>query len=510
MCWFRDNLERYAVAFALGAAIAGTLAWKLPLARQGKMLSDCPVYLDIARHISAGEGPILSVNFYQDWAGRSTPAVPYQHIGFAWWIVAVWAINHSVAAVSVANALLSSLSILIYYVLCRIFFSRLVSLTSAIVVALSNSLLVTSVLPHAEQLQFLFLLLALLLLWRPRLPAWAAALAGLLFAANFLVRVASVYSYAATCAAERRRAFYAASLLALGAWELFCWTQYGKFYPQYPEGARVFSVATYYPGGYYSDVPPLLRLREDGLGFRARRTLENAPVNLARFYGALVVWSGWALAALPLLATRLRFARLRAISRGSRLFLLQGLAPLFGYCLTFYWLDRLESRYLLWVLPFVLPPFLEALLGLRWLAARRVRFAVVGLVLAVALLRGGLFMAAEPGVPWRLSGVQMPRQWAYEQVRTHSKPGDIVAINELGYMYELERPAVSLPRGCLMNEKNIRDFLRIYNPSWIVIARIVLFAPEAWNPMYNRLLEEAGYRQVYSNYGYWIYARPGK
>lgn len=506
MPWPSERAEKIGVVLVLAAVLAVTTAWKLPFAREGKMIGDAPIYLDIARQMKEGRGALLGINFYQDWTGPTVAGVPYHHIGYALWVRAVWTLRDSVAAVSVANVALAVLALLLYYALCRRFFSRAVSLVSGVLLGFSWPLFTASILPLAEQLQFVLLLLGLLLLWHPRAPQWAGALAAVVLSAALLVRVAHLYSCAALLLSERRKLFYLAVVLTLGGWEIFCWTRYGKLYPQYPEPARVLSVATWFPGGYYAREEPHLRLPPMGMGFRLRQTIRRTPVHLGRFLGQLVNNSGWALAALPIFLPGWR-RRLRGLSLGSRLFLAQALAPMLGYAFTFYWLERVEARYALLPLAFLLPPLFEALLGLRWMADRRLAGALLALTMGVAGLRCCWFIQGEPAQPWRLSGIQMPRAEAYAYVRGHSLPGNLVASNEIGYLYELERPAVSLPRGQLLNEKNLEDYLRIFRPQWIVIDRQALDPAEIWNPIYNPVLERAGFRLVYSNFGYWIFSR---
>lgn len=508
MRWPSEPAKTFGVAAVLIALLALTAAWQLPFALEGQINDDAPIYLDIARHWKEGRGVRLGINFYQDWTGPTIPATPYQHVGYVLWIRAIWAWRDSVAAVSVANVVLAGLSLLLYYALCRRFFSRTVSLVSTALLAFSPQYFRASILPLTEPLQFFLLLAGLLLLWRPRASHPAIAAAGLILAGVMLVRASHLFSYAAVLLGERRRLFFTVSLLALAGWQAFCWARYGKFYPQYYEGARVFMLAARVPGGYYADGEPHLRMPPLGLGFHLREVMVNTPAHLAWFFTRLVLNSGWAMAALPLFLTRLRqpHASRAPISIGTRLFLAQALVPVLGISVSLSW-SYLQPRYALLPLAFGLPPLLEGLLGLEWLTDRRVAGAVLGLVLSVGFLQGYWIVRAEPGQAWRLSGIQVPRREAYDHVRAHSHPGDLVASNELNFLYDLDRPAVSLPRGEFMNTQNVEDFLRIFRPSWVVIDRQVVNPNEPWNPIYNRVIEQAGLRLVYSNFGYWVYGR---
>ena len=45
--------------------------------------SDTFLYLDIARHLRAGDGFVCSFNVYQFWRGIAAPALPFVHVGLS-------------------------------------------------------------------------------------------------------------------------------------------------------------------------------------------------------------------------------------------------------------------------------------------------------------------------------------------------------------------------------------------------------------------------------------------
>jgi hypothetical protein len=63
------------------------------------------------------------------------------------------------------------------------------------------------------------------------------------------------------------------------------------------------------------------------------------------------------------------------------------------------------------------------------------------------------------------------RQKVFSWVRQNSRSTDIIATSEIQEGFELFRPVVSLPAGKLLTRVNMKDFLLIYKPSYILLSR---------------------------------------
>jgi hypothetical protein len=66
---------------------------------------------------------------------------------------------------------------------------------------------------------------------------------------------------------------------------------------------------------------------------------------------------------------------------------------------------------------------------------------------------------------------QTPSEAVFQWVMEHSKTTDLIATSEYQIAFDLDRPLVSLPEGRAVNDTNMKRFLMIYRPEYILIGR---------------------------------------
>lgn len=463
----------------------------------GLLTADSCEYLDIARNISEGRGFNISYNIYQLWSGPFYPALIYRPAIFTVILSVVWVIFHSIYAATLLNVILSGINcILIYLILERMYRNVRVALWAAILISLAQPMFLTSINVWAEQLNLLFLLLAIFVFLKDiNIRKSRLFLTGLILGFGFLTRIASAFNLLAFLIFiffnhDINKKFSAMLYLLLGfftiliPYELISLLKYGIAYPANLKVDIVaYLRASLDRGGYY--------VRGESFPLRANK--ENLDIILRNNLGVIATWIKLTTMAVLenlgilfyFLCARLLFPIFKTENKaiktmGERLFIILILVNLFGHALSHYYqpfsglLNMLNiSRYslLMYVLsiPVALAYFYNFLENHP--LNRNQKLYYLGLFIIFFTFAKNIGPYFNRGLYAYHMQVRDIRQEVFSWVRQNSQSNDIIATSEIQEGFELSRPVISLPAGKLLTRVNMRDFLLIYKPSYILLSQ---------------------------------------
>ncbi len=464
----------------LTVLLAVLVAVRLPaMVGRTNLSHDATEYVDIARNIAAGSGPILKIRgyFFGDGLTLPYPAASLRSTLFPLLAAAVYSLARSDAVFQWFNLFLFCLNMGILGLILRPVMHFRLLVYSLLLIGLSEPMFLTSIFPWAEQTAFLWLLLTLLAVNRDLHRRWGpagAAAEGLTASLAALSRpeyaLVGVLALAWLLMKDKSRwqicgAFLAGFLLPLGY-------SYGWNYMHY---GRLF-----FPGEY------LLRSRDYSSYFAWENVntvgagsfvLTSWPwifaqvlKNAANYMAKLVGWKNlFALAAAVPLVLR---NALRGGDRRRQQLALLPAAFFCCYCLVWAGIDR--ERYLLAVTTFWLPLCLVEFNRWRERAPRRwvrILSAVVMTanlpLLTASVLHADLTARRRPAVGERFYARENPA-WSNPDlealarwIRGNAGKDDVFCLeNPFLANYFTGRPAVVLPER--IPARDFARFLSIY------------------------------------------------
>lgn len=462
--------------------------------------SDTFLYLDIARHLQAGEGFLCTFNVYQFWRGIAAPALPFVHVGLSILLAAALSIGCSIKSLILGGFLPAIVNgFLVAAIARRIYRDRGLAFWASVILVACVCTQITLLRVLTEQWSLLITLLAVLIfVSKETWSRWSlAGLAGLLFL-GFVVRSAAVfypYIFALAMIAGRsgetrpwrQTVFFVSVYTALLIlWEGFIFLRYGSFFPQYPLAFKNYFLATRMTGGMFLDRTPAL-LSFSGSGRFASVTAVNAA---EMFYVLFCI--------LRVLVVPALWAAMSVLRRGSRaerllLFLAAGqMAASLGFYPYMVIGEFSWTRFLL------LPAACLLILGGWGLRDFCVKFLprtgkVFFHVVCAVILIANMYQAVRVlGVYWKEgnggvkeAGLKAAKGW----VLSNTEKGDLIATSEyvVGNV-GLERPVVVLPSHKTMSSNNLKDFLMVFSP------QALLF--EYTLPLDRRILASEGFAAV--------------
>jgi len=459
--------------------------------------SDTFLYLDIARHLQAGEGFLCTFNVYQFWRGIAAPALPFVHVGLSLLLAASSFLGLSIKGLVLGGFLPAIVNgFLVAAIARRIYRDRGLAFWASVILVACVCTQITLLRVLTEQWSLLITLSAVLIfVSKEKWSRWSlAGLAGLLFL-GFMVRSAAVfYPYIFALAmitgrpgetrSWRQAVFFVSVYTAfLILWEGFIFLRYGSFFPQYPLAFKNYFLATRMTGGMFLDITPAL-LPFSGSGRFASLTIVNAA---EMFY---VLFCILRILVVPALWVAVNV--LRRGSRAERLLLLLAAGQM-AASLGFY--PYMVIGEFSWTRFLLLPVACLLVLGGWGLRDFCVKFLprtgkVFFHVVCAVILLANMYQAVRVlGVYWKEdrdgvkeAGLKAARRW----VLSNTEKSDLVATSEyvVGNI-GLERPVVVLPSHKTMSSNNLKDFLMVFSP------KALLF--EYTLPLDRRILASQGF-----------------
>ncbi|MBF0521786.1 MAG: glycosyltransferase family 39 protein [Candidatus Omnitrophica bacterium] len=454
----------------------------------GRITADACGYLDIMRNILSGHGPVISYNLYQKWSGNVFyPALPYMQPLFSIVIIPIFYIFKSIAAINIFNVILSAANSVILYGLLHKRFNPSLAFWSAILVGISPSMIHTSVFPWTEQLH-LFLLLISLLFLLSGLETESGKkmfIAGAISSINCLTRFANLYVIFSILLAllfihhlvkniNKRSLFlfFLGLVLPLFLYELFCVLRYHEFYPAYSRAAYTFNLAERFPGAYYKTAgTPILNMPERNTLDQLSLLIHNVPHHIEDFLDQL---GGMSFLIIPII-----FYIFYQTNPVEIILLMLLAGNIFGYSLNFYFLSKIEIlRYSLIPYVAIIPLVLILTQGIgkilkerfKFIHPKTIFFISVTILLTIYMkdvFHGNIYFYDKKFV---LQQEDYKKQdlTAFHFIEEHSTPTDLIATDHIQGIFPLNRPTVSLPPEKSVTLLNLKDYLQIYRPKFIL------------------------------------------
>ncbi len=452
----------------------------LPLAKTELMSPDASGYLDMGKNLFSGKGAVISFNLYQYWPGKYYPSLPYMQPLYSVLAGLVWAL-FGLKAVIGLNIILLAVNCAVFYMVIRFNADPLTSLLLALFIGFSKNFVFTAIFPWTEQLHLLFLLTAIFIYLKWERSAVAI---GMLFGLSYLVRVAGSYNIVAFgMALVALKGFSKAAvkeyikmttgfLLIFVPYELFCYLKYKAFYAEYLTAARIYRAAEVFPGAFYKKGVPVLNM--PAFKIDAKTLSLNAYVHFMDYVAAFRHIK-FALVLVPVYVIYDLLKRKGALYV---IFFFQGAGVMFFYIASLAWLPEIESvRYSL--IPIMMlgsAGFLYAreILGTFFPEKLKKSFPALFLIVLACFV----FVEIRDYLPFRsyymnsyrkeYGGYRQARDEMYAWIKANTGRDDLIASHLLADPCLFERPVVSLPSGKAVNDKNVKDFLGIYAPAYVL------------------------------------------
>jgi hypothetical protein len=347
--------------------------------------TDATEYIDIARNIAAGDGPVLKIRsyFFNDGFTLPYPAAPLRSLVFPLLMSGIYSLIHSNLVFQWFNFGIFIINSVLLVLILRPVLPSWALAYSLLLIGFCEPMFLTSIFPGAEQTAFLWLLVSMLMASREIHRRWgywgataeglAASLAAMSRPEYILVGVLLIFWL---WTREKRPAlcgfFLAGFLIPLAGLCIWSYQRYGRFFitSDYLFRSRNYKA-------YFS-------LEKTDGGNAGRFFLTNSFWiitrifrNAASYIGKLIGWKNLFLlaAALPLVIK----AMFRDSCWRTKQLAIVPVAFFIGYCLVWSTLDR--ERFLIAITPFWLPLCLMEMN--RWRASSRrkwVRICAVGIM----------------------------------------------------------------------------------------------------------------------------------
>ncbi len=440
---------------------------RIPLVHSGTdLLSDSCEYLNVARHIAKGEGPLLSIkwNFYsrEPVVHSSLGDRPIGYPLVLGLLLRFTGSEHPQLWGRMLNLILSGLSLCLFYFLTTQYFSPSVAFWASVILLFNPSFLTYSVEPFTEPLFLVCILLGLLFLEKPSPIRFFFS--GLSFGYAFLTRptgllLAGLVLLWLLLQKRPLISYWCLGLLALCLpfWLLVV-KEYGNpFYSTLKCNYTVLNIREATWQGYGKSFDPPLTFIKNNLPQVAEEVCQQTH----RLWLALSWSLGWF---LPFIL----FLR-REDLRGNRgLFLSLALLNFTLYALS--WVVRGANRYIL-LTSFLLTPFLvekvEQIFSNTLLRTPKAVFLLfLSLLPTYVPALHHLYLRKWWSHPSRSSPTQLYK--AADWLLHHSQPQDIVASDNPWLLNLLtERPGIICPY--FNSSQQVISFVREYRVRYILL-----------------------------------------
>ena len=443
----------------------------LPLAAKQFLSSDASLYLDAARNIAFGRGAIVSFNQYQFWQGASYPLWPYTQPLFP--ILAAVPFKFSgVGGVITLNIFLLGLNCGLAYLLVRRHAGVIAGAFAALFLGFSYNVVYTAIYPWTEQLFLTLILAAFYLYLGPfgdKRYFWTGVVLGLSCLARvFGVSAAGMFFAAALLAGgwakEKRYGFFLLAggfLIVTGGYEIFCLVKYHAFYPEYVAAALHYNNARFFPGAFYTSGKIALHVSAHVAMFLREPALFYNLKNLVILFDC----------ALFLLAAPFIYFAAGAYKRTDTFTRVLFFYGVFNFIFCFLFMESMGLEWLrILLVGFVAVIIAALLLIFREKTILRIVFIPVAIycfvVTAADYFSFRSYMLG--GYACEITARRTAHEPCYRWIEKNTQRGDIIAVQFIDEAFLLNRPAIAIPLGAMVNEKNIRDFIRIYRPRYIL------------------------------------------
>lgn len=460
----------------------------LPFAFRQFLSPDAALYLDVARNIAAGRGAVVSLNQYQFWQGVSYPLWPYTQPLYPLLASLPFKLG-GVSAVIMLNIFLFAGNCCLIYLLVRRYAGVYGGLSAAVFIGFSYNVVYTAIFPWTEQIFLALVLLAFYLYSAAdREKGWFTHvkcnfLVGVLLGLSCLARAAGIYAgimffVAVVCtggmAKGKRFGFFlllSGFLAVIGSYEIFCLVKYHIFYPAYLAPGVNYNNARRYPGAFYAAGKTFLHMSAHPVMF-LRETAEffHNLKNLLIFFSR----------ALFLLAAPLVYFAAGAYGRSSVFVRLLFFYGVLNFLFCFIFMENMGLEWLrLLLIGFVAMAITALLLIVQEKSILRLVFIPAAFLCLIMSATDYFYFRADMlgNFTQELNAKRTAQAPFYSWVAEHTRSNDIVAVQFIDEAFWLDRPVVALPLGAMVNEKNIRDFIQIYQPRYILAQdpRIITF-----------------------------------
>jgi hypothetical protein len=458
--------------------------FNLPFAAAQFLSPDATLYLDAARNLANGHGAVVSFNHYQLWQGAYYPLWPYVQPLFPV-LAAPFFKSGGVSAVITLNIFLLALNCSLVYFLVRRGAGVLAGLIAALIVGFSYNIVYTAIYPWTEQLFIFVTLLAFYFYVYGRNKYF---LSGVLLGVSCLVRAAGFFNGLAFFAAiliveaingkKFSNCFkFAAGFLSIATgYEIFCLLKYHLFYPEYTRAGFIFNDASYFPGAWYTGgkgalhalprtMPMRMRIREffiNDESFAYSFKVVSFLIILPVFYFFSRLWKK-----RDALVSILFFTGCISASFA----VMWGWVQPIGQIIGLDFIRLLVIPYLLLVVAgatfiFKLDDLTCGVSGRNGL--RIFTIFAAGLTIFIVLSDYTTFRHIFNDEAQQLSVQRLASRPVYAWLGKNSPDESLIAVQSPDEAIFVNRPTVVLPSGELLTAGNIRDFLRIYNPAYVL------------------------------------------
>jgi hypothetical protein len=351
----------------------------------------------------------------------------------------------------------------------------------ALAVGFSINVVFTAIFPWTEQLHLFFLLSAIYIYLRYKGTAFWV---GMIFAISCFVRIAGFYNiFAFGLALVVLKGFSRSAvkeyvkvasgfLITFLSFEAFCFFRYGVFYPEFFAMGKIWRRAEIMPGAFYNAGTPILSFPPVEIGIDVIfANLKKHVINFVKVFGNME----FVFILAPIYAA---FNLLRRKNSLSVILFLQGACTLLGLLLVHTaWPESEYTR--LSLIPFITLTIV-GFLCLKW-SINYLLSEVSGKGLSVVFFIIILFFISlqiKTYLPFRnyykniypqqAKVYRESRDEIYKWIKTNTAEDDLIASNFLADPFLHGRPFISLPPGRAMNAKNMKDFLKIFKPEYIL------------------------------------------
>ncbi|MBZ0272509.1 hypothetical protein K8I61_10760 [bacterium] len=485
----------------------------------GKLSPDACVYQDIARHIAAGDGLVVSYNSYQSWIGPTRPAWFYQQPVYPLALAAIPDDARIRGAIGL-NGLCASALIGLVFLAARALSGPLVAAAVAAAVAASPAMAGVIATPLVEPMGLLAIFAGVHLMVREKPRPFTA---GVILGASVLVRAANALTIlpllAGACLAAltpRRSdtahetdgvplvAVIKTAIVTLGVFALVqiaSFASIGAAYPAYGREARTLRLTRDFGGAGYRAIEPSLTFGGDISGGILARMLTHHSLD---HLGSMFRVVGFAVLVLALFGAGVaRTRRERAIVWT---LVAGGVGSVLLFALTFYFMPGIEAeRYALVSSALLWPAAAFGLIRALSRSARGTRFAptvAAGVAVAIAIA-GGTLSFERLRDDRSAIGTEDARRTLYDDpaawIERDLPAGEPFATNFIVAACRFGRPVITLPIDHQATPRAVGQFLSVHQPRAILLDRVFDSDARYNDPAVRKAVLEAGFRAAGEN-----------
>ena len=499
--------------FIMAFCILWVLWFGLSASKMQRLVPDANIYLDVGRHINKGDGFTLSLNIRQGWVGNSRNALAYQQPFYSLILSLLKYDDKVVSSAVILNVAFTFLTIILLFIAWRNFLPSWQASLAILPFALSANLYDVYSTPLSEPFAMLVLAASLAVFL---CSDKYRTLAGFLFGLSFLARAPNalgILGLLLVLVIEDRKnlknflAFFVALLLPILIFEVVGFLITGEWHPSYAKEARTFRLTRDYGGASYENaMPSLIFTGTITTKIFLMMVYHNVSSHL-KYIISSIGWLTFFLSAIGALTAKWIEKRKEILA--TFMFALAS-AVLFPF--VFYFGTFIEARYSLPSLAIMLP---LGVLGIQSIAQRirigkKVEIGLISLFLVcISAIQGvKTYKLFENNRAQYLNAdvqrifFNQPIEWIKDQ----TKPDALVATNYYQVPFLFNRPMVTLPINRQLTQNNLRKFLQVHKPKTILVDILNSQQIEWKNPIYLKILEESGYKQVDSNERFVLYA----